>query len=960
MGPLPPLEAKDDEFVSGERLPPPSIPPKKGERKGDWAKVKSAKSIFACYQRFRQSKDQEFNPAEAYVRKYGVSAAGLLSVLDEEHFMRLNETWLALYDGQANPSDFLQLLRVLFSHMKLFDSDGYYSGGRAPGRNRGSGMNDMDYYIKELFVAIDVHKRGVVTWGNFVNFLIYGIIGTSEAHAFSGNQRDSHRRNESTYVLDNRISVGTSRKADFTHMKYYPSWNKVVAVSKKKAVVFDCAELKGKVTPRVYDHDATVLATAYSTSHKAFVTACSDFKLRVYGVGASQAVVKDYTLPVSATSLAFNKSGSMLYLGDRTGEFSALDFEKLMAPKPSVLAGHTVTQPSQMVHQDRFHTNTISDMLVLPNHNVVTVGLDSKVHLINPLRNYFTTPYESRVRHRHGVFSVHHSDVYHFLVTTGLEPYALIWVDNMPNIPSFKLSDPTSPHAAPLCGACCVPNTQQVFTIDTLGVTKLFDIRTCQLVDSFNMKSMLAQSEQDLPVFSVLHTGNWNRQLVYGSKGLLVFEHDSKSSEVPKMAHPPDHTLADCAYIAMDALFVSATTKELRVWNARNGHCTKTIPLAAATLLTSPITHVTIDPRKAGKVLVGHSNGCLTVVNAVTGKLIRSYTRHNTAIVTTALDRNRDFIATASQGGCVYLWMDMDPCALASVLPKGKKALFSTFEDEVRASQNPMSQMSALWAKKREGERSDAAVAAADKMKLMLAAAQTRRVFSQGSQGEAQEEVGEQKTSDAKKTRRLTHNPDVEPVARLQLTAEVRHLCFCAEEPYLLVVLASKDAFVYAILFEERIQFKLHSQLTHPPRTELSCGDFLDTSALVATADMCGVVHIWCLKYSKAVCVCRWYCSSPPRPGPKGHVVSGITDDNVSSAPDYTRRRDAATEILASLLSPAAHAEQRRQVCLPPPPPCAFVFVRPPDVKAVHNAEEDRCLQRKLHSVFLSLPLHRE
>ena len=835
-------------------------PPNAGERTGDeekkqhlekWAKVRGCKTLLGKWRTFKDNHDQDFNPTEAHVSRHGVSAVGLLSVLNEEHFTRLSQTWNALYNHWVKPEAFQQLFRTLFAYTELFNSDGMFVGG--PGSAQAAlpprekvGMTDLDYYIKELFVVVDVEKHGMVTWEDFVNFLISSVMVDADTNK---------RLSDSSYVLENTIVVGSSRKAEFTSMKLYPNWNKLAAIAKKQVAVIDCADLSMQHPAKLLDHDANVLATAYNNVTKHFVTACSDFKIRVWSSASSMSVVKEFHLPVSAKSLGFSSTGNTMYVGDREGYFHAIDFEGFMQARQHALQPLT-NQQVFVKYQQKIHSNTITDLISLPNHNVVTVGLDGKVQLINPSRNFLVTPFGSKVKHAHGVFSVQHAESYHFLITTGLENYALIWVDNMPNIPSFKLSDPTSPHAAPLCGVCVIPNTPHIMTIDTIGVTKVFDIRSSQMLDSFNMKCLVGQSEQDLRVHCCVHTGSRNRQLVYGAKGLYVFEHESKSSDIPRMAHSPDQQLYACSHLPSEETFVSVSSKEIRLWRQNSGIVEKTYTPATQTHITAAL----VDIRNPPKVVLGHADGKVTVANAITGHAIRSYQRHTSAVVRIALDTVNNRIATAGQGGMMFLWHDLDPPRTMKCVPKAKKVIYSTFEDEVQVSQNPLAAFGNLLMKKKEGEMSDAAMAAANKMKATLAATLTAKTFANAPKNATDLTFSSQKQ---KRQMPLAPTKGSDPLAKVTLPGEVTSISFSNPSAKMLVTIPGRTAFVYVITEEKGIA-RVANELLHLNDTELTWGD-LHTDDYCFTSDTAGIVHFWCLKFPKGICLSRWYTCDPPR-----------------------------------------------------------------------------------------------
>ena len=518
-------------------------------KRGIWG----GKELLGTWGRYLKSQKEDFNPTPEHISRYGVSAVSLLGILTEERFIELKHLWCDHCKGTiADPVDFLQLFRVLLIKLGHFDNQGRYLKGGTPVEAT-TRLSNLNYYVKELFVAIDVNRDQLVSWDDFVNFVIVDIMSETTSQK-SRNFKHASKLNANSYTRVGAI-FNQGVEEPVSKMKFYPAWNKVVSLSRKKAFILDCLDLTEASTQTI-ELDSIITAAEFVSGPggKSLLTASADLKLRSWNIN-SLSVQRDMIFPASLRAIRFCKQSGALYVGDRRGYFSVINHEQFMSGKGNPTHYNT-----------RAHSSTITDMVVLPNDIVVTVGLDSKVQSIDPFRNFSLCQYDKKSGHRHGVYSILHVENYRFLVTAGCETHALVWVDSMPLIPSFKLRDPNSPHTSPLAGVTSIPSTPHIVSVDTSGVTKIYDVRTFRMLESFNVLSC-----EDIQVASIAHTGNRNRQLVYGSKQIHVFEHESKSSDIPRMAHSPDQVLVGCSYLSNGGLVITASSKEVRTWNADSG-----------------------------------------------------------------------------------------------------------------------------------------------------------------------------------------------------------------------------------------------------------------------------------------------------------------------------------------------------------------------------------------------------
>eukprot|EP00659_Diplonema_papillatum_P010363 gene10363-15961_t len=886
-------------------------------KKKPWNKIRAAKDLLGLWGRYvAGQKKTQFNPTPENVAKTGISASALLSVMNEEQFMTLERLWKRnCKGGPAYPMQFLSLFRTLLVNLiGVFDDDGTFAGRTQPSRNNNGKLSDLENYVKELFVAVDTQRQQQVTWDDFVSYLITNVMTDSSTNPL----KVAKRLTDTSYSFTGCLLDGSEdRKDSYTALRFCPGLNKMFATSKKRVSMVDC---DGPASRRAdhFDHAATVLSVETMPCYKYLLTSCSDFRVRVWNI-PSATVVSDMIFPRSIRALRWcgPNHSSCAFLGDRDGHLFLTDLTKLSTSEPNVVSQYRAKPTERckgalegvdapfVQYQVALHSASITDLVVMPNENCVTVGVDSNMYIVNPHRGYAVTHFDTSASpnaHKHGIYSVAHVDNYRFLITAGVEPHALVWVDNMPSIPCFKLSDPNSPHAAPLCSVCPVPSTPHVMTIDVLGSTKIFDIRTFQLLESFNMKNHVEGAE-DLFITSAAHTGNRNRQLVYSSRELFVFEHESKASEIPRMAHTPEQSILATAYLKKEARFVTISSKEVRLWNADSGALDKTY----SNLTQSAITAGTVDARTPAKMLLGHQDGLITAVGVLRGDELNKYKKHNSKIIDISLNTRNDFFVSSAVGGHVNVWYDLNPPIAFRGLMKAKA--FPTFTDEVAALQNPAAAVSNMLMPSKSGENSQAAKAALEKMKkLVLARAAKQHATDIMAEARASKKdppahpTPETKPVQSwKKPKSTRPRQDTDPVARLSFPVECVSVSFHPDAPSMLLATASRLAFVYDVTSFQGPSFRAPQRIGHSDDTELCGGHLLAAESLALTADTEGIIHMWDLRTELPVCLSRWYSCNPPRPAPTAYVLADeVSPDDVTCV-SYRKHINAATDLLSSL-----------------------------------------------------------
>jgi WD40 repeat protein len=171
------------------------------------------------------------------------------------------------------------------------------------------------------------------------------------------------------------------------------------------------------------------------------------------------------------------------------------------------------------------HTDMVMSLVTLPNLNyLASASLDKSVSVWDA----YTNQQLQRLNgHRKGILDIDYSTSYRLLVTAGFEHDAFIWSPFVNTI-VYRLKG----HHQSLVGCQAVEGTPEIITADSSGVVKLWDIRTFQCVQSFDVNLSEQEVKGGSTLGSFLHCNipcsvpnqEDDSRIYAGSKVLLAFD----------------------------------------------------------------------------------------------------------------------------------------------------------------------------------------------------------------------------------------------------------------------------------------------------------------------------------------------------------------------------------------------------------------------------------------------------
>ncbi|CUG87908.1 WD40 repeat-containing protein, putative [Bodo saltans] len=327
----------------------------------------------------------------------------------------------------------------------------------------------------------------------------------------------------------------------------------------------------------------------------------------------------------------------------------------------------------------KLHRDAVTDMVVLPrSQRVVSCGLDGKIFGFAPGEDCErgSTQY---VGHKRGVLSMAYSNGYEVFVSGGFEYFALCWAENLPRSPAFKLEDQVQPHQYPICSVLAVPRTPNVYTVDTSGVIKVFDVRTLKALGSWGAfdigrvpthvmhdvmlgepsSEFSTSSQPDKLISSACYTGSKHRSIIVACRGVHRYMTESRNGDADRSLDLADPMIAvsigTCSILTAGATIV-------RIWSIASGRITAT----HRTVRYSPsnVSSALVDDAGA-KVITGHCDGLINVFQRDSGMLLRRYRFHDGKILYVKLDELHGVIFASCNRGQLSFWRDRD-CASSS------------------------------------------------------------------------------------------------------------------------------------------------------------------------------------------------------------------------------------------------------------------------------------------------------
>eukprot|EP01063_Lacrimia_lanifica_P032950 TRINITY_DN5737_c0_g3_i1.p1 TRINITY_DN5737_c0_g3~~TRINITY_DN5737_c0_g3_i1.p1 ORF type:complete len:1273 (+),score=395.83 TRINITY_DN5737_c0_g3_i1:52-3870(+) len=338
--------------------------------------------------------------------------------------------------------------------------------------------------LRDLFNEIDFNGDTRVSWEEFTMFVIDSML--------KGKYEGDEVIKSYVPVKASRVPIGETPRGDgfamaaeINHLKYFPDLNEICKVStfgrETRLKLIDPTTGRSTAwTPKLQHSivgvesiaEADVLATSSGGMHVHFWDT-SPHPPGIPGRARFQNTEEEHTLllkktvavPETQLALRWCRRYNTLFSASRTGCLNYWSMDKMEIVK---------TQP-------KVHEEAILDLLVV-DHEVVTASLDSTVRVLNLERNAEQTGILRG--HTQGVCNLAYSKPHQFLVSAGFEYEPLVWVLHIKDFRPWRLVDKQQPHHGTIQGVFTVPDTPQVITSDSLGMVKVWDLRTFQAVQT--------------------------------------------------------------------------------------------------------------------------------------------------------------------------------------------------------------------------------------------------------------------------------------------------------------------------------------------------------------------------------------------------------------------------------------------------------------------------------------------
>eukprot|EP00760_Papus_ankaliazontas_P007445 PhM_4_TR1334/c0_g1_i1/m.48693 len=577
--------------------------------------------------------------------------------------------------------------------------------------------NDLENYIRDLFITIDVPRNGTLSWEEFVSFVIEDMMRTSGGRRAVGpeqqQQRDhddrenddmaakskklrrvittpSHQQDSRTFVFNNdctardpaiRVSI-METKEWYPRVYYFEEIDRVVTSWKHRVISAHPTALGPRFHEQhvVAEHTHDVFCCEYLPNVNLLATASRSptkpialWRPGINGmtpkgsIGFDSSVSEDdaWINVMRYTNRISSERVGQCLMGTRGGSIHCVEFTS---------TGVSDDWKMKMIEKYSVHKGAVTDLLVLPSSgSIVSCGVDGRVCILNTFHDP-SSRITDLIGHTRGVYSLSLSQEYNYIVSAGYEGFALCFVANMGRHAAFRLED-ASAKQNPLVGVRCLPNSPHVVTLDQRGIYKLFDIRTVRAIESWKITDSVSSghfgsnpTQGHECVSSFAYTGSAHRQLVAGGRRLYVYDHHAKATQSPRLAHSAKETIIAVVYSPATDEFVTATSRYITVWSGLTG-----VPKCSHHhLADAPIRTIALDPT-TGKLLLGLENGDITAHVLETGVQIRRYLRHDYAITTLVIDPHNSLIFSGSEDQILCIWYDEDSMTEQRLLDLNRK-----------------------------------------------------------------------------------------------------------------------------------------------------------------------------------------------------------------------------------------------------------------------------------------------
>ena len=206
------------------------------------------------------------------------------------------------------------------------------------------------------------------------------------------------------------------------------------------------------------------------------------------------------------------------------------------------------------------HTDVITKIIPMPKLQfVASASLDSRIILWD-FEYKFKWAYDEHTR---GIVSLAFNEALILLLSAGFDHEIFVY---NPYIPTaiYRIQG----HAYPLVGVEVIEGTNQIASVDTDGVVKIWDIRKFNCIQTYSIDSPNEKHQFNVESFTYIPKP---LKLVMGGRSVLFCEYDKDYNP-----HFVDDSAAVCAeYLPQNLSLLTPTGNKVKVWNTLTGEVVK-------------------------------------------------------------------------------------------------------------------------------------------------------------------------------------------------------------------------------------------------------------------------------------------------------------------------------------------------------------------------------------------------
>jgi WD40 repeat protein len=466
-------------------------------------------------------------------------------------FVRMNDS-LSLYD-------FVRCIRSLLPNKMLSE--------------------ETTSHLVELFAEIDVSGDHSLQWEEFMGYI-------SDASLIF---KSSLHTDDILQYREIPLPVQKRGIPQINRVQYLPTLDKYLCAESSGVVkLFRGADLQPD--RNLEGHEGLILDACDMGSRNSFATSATDSKLAFWDPNTLKPTMQLRTYRPQL-ALAWNESESMFYSGSVDGTLYYWDPDTM----------------NEILYV-KGHSEAISALEVVPEISLIASGSYDKLVKIwdcgtGKLR-------QTLVGHNKGIYSMAYSSDYHFLMTGGYERDIHIW-----NPFVKKLVTKIQGHFAALVKVEVMPGYPQIISTDCSGITKIWDIRNFQCVQT------LVADKFSAAVAMTVDTHR-HRIVLADHSHFGAFEYDK--AEDPFRTHG-----SACQVVRYNRSFKSiftASGSEVKVWKASTGELVRVTP--GTELHNSEITALCFDERMR-KLFLGFHDGSIRSYACSSGALLKQLSSHD-------------------------------------------------------------------------------------------------------------------------------------------------------------------------------------------------------------------------------------------------------------------------------------------------------------------------------------------